>query len=156
MPFIEFIFSIIALVVGIVILGMGIAAIGIILFYIMLAIVLTGWIPILMAASDPEFTIGFENGFVGKWAAIATIAYILGSLGIIALWFVKPDPDGLPPGWKFMSNFYTYTPAATAKSSIHAQDRSWDTKGFFDGVKKRSAVLGVSQSHQFSTDERAG
>lgn len=146
MAFLSFIFTVVLFFIWLAAVGSALAVIAYGAAIVLGICALTGWIPILMCATDPDFAIGFQYGFVGGWAAIATIIYAASSIGVIILSFVKPDPDGLPPAWKFLSNFYTYKPAATAKPSIHAQDRSWDMKGFSDSLKKGAPSWGYHKA----------
>lgn len=131
MGFLSFVGYLIVLVICV---GLGIALIaagGFVLFWFVIITMLTGWIPILMCATDPDWNIQWTaGGFVGKWAFICMVEYVIASLGILVLMFVRPDPDGLPPAWKFLSMFYVSPSAKKMYAASGVESPEFDFKGF--------------------------
>ena len=117
----------IAVFIAIIVFG-SVAFIGAVL-----ASVAIGWIPILMCAnSDDYFMLG--EGFFGSWALYSLWGYTFLSFGWLVLLYTKPDPDGLPPGWKFLGMFYSMREAYR----ISADDFSLER--FRDGSKNIPAT----------------
>lgn len=65
-----------------------------------------GWLPILICAVSVEYEIG--AGFTGSLAYFAMWLYLALSGAIIVIGFTVPDPDKIPPGFKFLALFYTH------------------------------------------------
>lgn len=103
-------------------------------FIIMGTSLLLGWIPIFMCATDIYMNVG--EGFFGKWALLSIWIYSACSAGVVALMFLKPDPDGLPPGWKFLTMFYTYETVEAATASLGDDTSGFDGNKYVEAVKK--------------------
>ena len=104
MPFLEFILALIglalllAVTVGALIVFGGVACIiAIICFF-------TGWLPIMMCITDPNFTVGV--GFIGIWALASLCVYGAIVVGVIIVSFLPLDPTDLPPGLKVLAMIY--------------------------------------------------
>ncbi|MEM7241324.1 MAG: hypothetical protein AAF429_03975 [Pseudomonadota bacterium] len=129
--------------------------------FIFFTVNLTGWLPILICAANATYAIGFEYGFVGGWAQLALIIYWIEAIGLLYLLFTKPDPDGLPEGWKFIGRFYTYEPSKNAEASFAMAEPSWSAKGFGRYIKAGAPewgfnkVLNARQMQQTARDARA-
>lgn len=133
MPVIEFFGSVVMvalLVALLLIVGAFFAAAG---TGIVLFCLCTGWLPILMCATDPHMNIG--DGFVGTWALLSLVIYTIASFAVLTVMFVKPDPDGLPPAWKFLAMFYRYETVQTVRSASETVTASFDGKRFAEAVK---------------------
>jgi len=104
MPFLELLAALIIVPIAVAILiGLSAVYAGIAVF-IAGFVILTGWIPIMMCATDFMFNIG--SGFVGKWAEYSLYGYTAISACLLGVMIIRPDPDGLPPAWKFIAGFY--------------------------------------------------
>ena len=135
MPFLELLGNLILFAILIAILGVVLYWAGVALGIVFIATLVLGWIPILMCASDSEMYIQWDNavgfwGFFERWAFLAMLEYGGTTVLIAVLSVVKPDPDGLPPAFKFLALFYIEPAAkyAYAATGQHAQD--FDFQGF--------------------------
>lgn len=99
----------------------------------------TGWLPILVCATDVNYSIG--SGFFGTWALWSLYIYTAATLGLVGLLFIKPDPDGLPAGWKFLGMFYNYETVTTVSSARKDTDVSFDGNRFAKAVGKAPSSL---------------
>lgn len=106
MAFLEFLGTSILLVIVLIVAGYALAAAGILYFGVLVAFSLLGWIPIMVCATDYHYSIGFGGSTWGTLAAISLIIYSAETLVLLVVAFVRPDPDNLPPGFKFLSQFY--------------------------------------------------
>ena len=124
MPVLEFI-AIVIVVIIIAYLAIGLATsatIGLAIFVgVCLAI---GWVPILMCATDTYFVIG--EGFFGNWALISLWIYTFCSIGIFVMMWLVPDPDGLPPNFRFLGAFYS------VRDTLRANATNFDPSKFRD------------------------
>lgn len=106
MPFIEIVFQIVLLVVALAFIAGAYFVGGIVILGIGALILATGWIPILMCASDINMNMG--EGVFGTWALWSWFLYLAATGVVLTVMTVKPDPDGLPPTFKFLALFYRY------------------------------------------------
>ncbi len=111
MPFLEFLLALIVLALlvvlavgALIILGGLVCIIAIICYY-------TGWIPIVMCVTDPNFSVGV--GFVGIWALASLCVYGVVALEGILVLFLPLNPAELPDRWKFLEMYYS-TPIGKA------------------------------------------
>ncbi len=149
MPFIEGIFNFIVIVVGLglCVLAIGYAsiALGAIVGFIFLTTLFIGWIPVFMCASDPDMLIQWENatgflGFFERWAFLAMLVYSVMSVAIVVLALARPDPDGLPPAWKFIALFYV-PPAAKIARAATARGASFEPAKFIAAVDDTPSTI---------------
>lgn len=133
MPVIEFFFFLIILSITAVILFYALVAYAVVGLIVLGAILLLGWLPILMCATDIHMNIG--EGFIGTWALYSTWAYVLASIGLVGLMIIKPDPDGLPPAWKFLAIFYS------VRENYRATAAGFDPAKFDNVTKTRPDTL---------------
>ncbi|MEQ8311057.1 MAG: hypothetical protein RIE24_05375 [Silicimonas sp.] len=133
MPLLEFVGGIIVLGIALVIIVGGAAVYGGALVIFGAILLSTGWIPILMCATDVHMSIG--EGFVGTWALWSWWLYLAATIGVIVVMIVRPDPDGLPPALKFVAMFYTYDTVRAVKGV------SVDAAGFVRAAKQRASSV---------------
>ena len=139
MPFIELVFQLVILAIALAIAFYGaMLSAGAFLFALGAALLL-GWIPILMCATDIYMNIG--DGIIGTAALISVWVYSLCSIGIIALMWLKPDPDGLPPAFKFVSIFYKFDTVDIAHAAMGKNSATFDGLGFIEAIKNKPTSI---------------
>ena len=143
MPFLEFLGQAIVWIIGIglivVILGVYVVAGG----FILLVTLFTGWIPILACATDPEWNIRWSDGsFVENWAFIAMWEYVVVALWAGFLAFVRPDPDGLPPGLKFLAVFYRVPGVIDIQQAARSGNPA-DLSNIGDALQSHGFISGI-------------
>lgn len=143
MAFLEFIGTIIAVIL-VIVLCLG--ALGVYVGFAIAAasfLLATGWIPIFMCATDYHMNIG--TGFVGTWAMYSIFVYSATSALFLAVMVIRPDPDGLPPAWKFLALLYKYETVEIANATASGSE--------FDAKKFSTAANKPAQSTYQSIDE---
>lgn len=119
---------------------------------------LTGWIPMLICAFGESYAIGFEYGFIGGWAQLALLMYWIEAIGLLYVLFTKPDPEGLPDGWKFIGLLYTYAPSRSVRESFKEEGPSWSARSFASYMKSGAPEWGfnkVLNARQMAQSARA-
>lgn len=143
MPFLEFLLGVISffLIAALLVFAVSIYA-GFILFAVAI-LTFTGWLPIMVCISDASISVG-DPGFWGTWAKYSVIVYLLEALGIVALKFIKPDPDGLPPAFKFLAMFYTFPTAKAGLATAGNADVPFEGEQFAAAVNDApSSIIGA-------------
>ena len=135
MPFLEFLGTMILLVIAVVVLGYALAAAGVIYFGILVAFSLLGWIPIMVCATDYHYSIGFGGSTWGTLAAISLIIYSAEALVLLVVAFVRPDPDNLPPGFKFLSQFYL------VREKIRVSQKDFDAGRYAEAFNRQPKTI---------------
>ena len=135
MPFLEFLGTMILLVIAVVVLGYALAAAGVIYFGILVAFSLLGWIPIMVCATDYHYSIGFGGSTWGTLAAISLIIYSAETLVLLVVAFVRPDPDNLPPGFKFLSQFYL------VREKIRVSQKDFDAGQYAEAFNRQPKTI---------------
>ena len=142
MPFLEGIGNIISIALALAfIAGFAVVFAGGFGFFL-LGLLATGWIPIMMCATDININIG--EYFVGTWALWSLWLYGGMSAVVVGLMTVRPDPDGLPPTLKFLAMFYRYDTVEAVKGA------AVDAAQFSEAAAQKSRTVVAARMEEYA------
>lgn len=89
--------------------------------------------PIMSCVGDVTCQMG--DSFVGNWAVIGTIYFVILSLAIGVAWFSAPAEDNMPEGLRFLAMIVRHPAHAKARRGVRGGE--FDARQFAEDLKKK-------------------
>lgn len=135
MGFVNFVISIVSIVIFVAIFIVAAVFSSGVALVIISAVLALGWIPIVMCATDVIWTISFSGGFFPeRAAAYATVFYLMAGGLFAFIWLAVPDGRELPHGLKSLSFLFPH-PAEGPIRDAAATRTDVDAEAVADGIR---------------------